>query len=139
MEEQNFEKELIRMKKPEVSQLKHQEMLADAITKAKDKSVVSWWWLSIPFYILAALTMKSFYMPHANLISNIHELTGRERYSSLLFFLVLPIVFIAVSCLSIRKIYFLSGSPKTISFLWTVWFNVLVILFSILILMIYAL
>jgi len=33
------------MTKPEIQGLKHESMLADAITNAKDKSVVSWWWL----------------------------------------------------------------------------------------------
>ena len=56
---QNFENKLIQMTKPEVSQLKHQDMLANEITKAKDKSVVSWWWLCIPLYIIATLIMKT--------------------------------------------------------------------------------
>lgn len=139
MEMQNFEKKLIQMTKPEVSQLKHQDMLANAIIKAKDKSVVSWWWLSIPLYIIATLSMKSVYIPHATLISNIHELTSKERYSSVLFFLILPIVFIIINFISIRKIYFMSGSPNTINFLRTAWFNVLILFFSILILIIYSL
>ena len=139
MEMKNFEKKLIQMTKPEVSQLKHQEMLANAITKAKDKSVVSWWWLCIPLYIIATLLMKTFFMPGATLISNIYELTGREKYSSVLFFLILPIVFIIINFTSIRKIYLLSGSPKTISFIRAIWFNALIIILSILILIIYSL
>ncbi len=139
MEKKNFEEKLIQMTKPQVSQLKHQDMLANAITKAKNKSVLSWWWLSIPLYIIAAFLMKIFFMPNTTLISNIHEFTSKEKYSSLVFFLVLPVVFIAINFISIRKIYFLSGSPKTINFLQAVWFNVLIIIASILILIIYAL
>ncbi len=60
MEMKNFEDKLFHMTKPEVSQLKHQDMLANAITKAKDKSVLSWWWLSIPLYLITTLLMKSF-------------------------------------------------------------------------------
>lgn len=136
---ENFEEKLTQMTKPEVTYLKHQDMLANAITKAKDKSVISWWWLSIPLYLIAALVMKTIFMPQTNLRLNIHEFSNREIYSSVLFFLVLPIVFIVINFISIRNIYFLSGSPKSISFLQTAWFNVLMILFSILILIIYSL
>jgi hypothetical protein len=139
MEMQNFEEKLMQMTKPEVSQLKHQDMLAKAITKAKDKSVLSWWWLSIPLYIIAALIMKSAFMPGTTLISNLHELTGKEKYTTILFFLVVPVAFILFNVLSIRKIYFLSGNPKTINFLKAVWFNVLIVLLSFLILLIYSL
>jgi hypothetical protein len=139
MELKNFENKLIQMTKPEVTPLKHQEMLSSAITKAKDKSVISWWWLSVPLYIITTLLMKSFFMPGTTLISNIYELTGREKYSSLLFFLILPIVFMITNFISIRKIYFLSGNPKTIKFIRSVWFNVLIIIFSILVLIIYSL
>ena len=38
MKMKNFENILIQMTKPEVSQLKHQDILANAIIKAKDKS-----------------------------------------------------------------------------------------------------
>jgi hypothetical protein len=139
MEMENFEDKLSQITKPEVSQLKHQDMLANDIIKAKDKSVLSWWWLSIPLYIIAALLMKSAFMPHTTLIFNLHDLTSRDKYSSLLFFLVLPLIFIAINLISIRKIYFLSGSPKTISFLKTIWLNILMIVCSILILIIYSL
>lgn len=136
---QNFEEKLSQMTKPEVTHLKHQDMLANAIIKAKDKSVISWWWLSIPLYLIATLLMKTIFMPQTTLRLNIHEFASREMYSSVLFFLVLPILFIIINFISIRNIYFLSGSPKSISFLRTGWFNVLMIIFSILILIIYSL
>jgi hypothetical protein len=139
MEKQNFEEKLLRMTKPEVTNLRHQDMLANAITKAKDKSVLSWWWLSIPLYIIAMLLMKSAFMPNTTLISNIHELAIKEKYTSVLFFLVVPIVFIIVNLLSIRKIYYLSGNPKTLNFLQTIWYNVLMLVLCILILLIYSL
>jgi hypothetical protein len=107
MEMENFEDKLSQITKPDVSQLKHQDMLANEIIKAKDKSVLSWWWLSIPLYIIAALLMKSAFMPHTTLISNLQDLTSRDKYSTLLFFLVLPLIFIAINLISIRKIYFL--------------------------------
>jgi hypothetical protein len=138
MKKQNFEKKLSEMTKPELHQLRHEDMLADAIINAKDKSVVSWWWLSVPVFIILMLMMKSLYMPGITLVSNLQELAGREKYMSLLFFLISPVVLIILNAVSIRKIYFLSGSPKLLNFLQIVWLNVLVIVFSALILLIYS-
>jgi hypothetical protein len=120
MEKQIFERKLEKMTKPEIPQLKHEDMLANAIINAKDKSVVSRWWLSVPVFIIMMLLMKSVYMPGTTLITNIHELTSREKYMSLVFFLISPAVLIIVNVFSIRKIYFLSGSPKSLNFLQTV-------------------
>jgi len=139
MEKQNFEKKLEAMTKPEIQGLKHESMLADAIINAKDKSVVSWWWLSVPVFIILMLMMKSTFMPGTTLISNMHELESSQKYMSLIFFLISPLVLIIINAFSIRKIYFLSGSPKSINFLETIWFNILIIGFSVLILIIYSL
>jgi hypothetical protein len=139
MEKQYFEKRLKDMTKPDIKELKHENMLADAIINAKDKSVVSWWWLSVPLFIILMMLMKSIYMPGTTLITNIHELAGREKYMSLVFFLISPVVFIIVNVFSIRKIYFLSGRPKSMNFLEIIWFNILIIALSVLILLIYSL
>ena len=139
MEMQDFEDKLFKMTKPEVSHLEHEDMLVNAITKAKDKSIVSWWWLAVPLYLISTLLMKSFFMPQTTLLLNIRVLTSREKYTSLLFFLVVPIVFIIINVISIRHIYILSGSPKTINFLKRMWYNVLIIILSALILIIYSL
>ena len=136
MEMQNFEDKLIQMTKPVVPKLKHEDMLAKAITNAKDKSVVSWWWLAIPIYLAAMLTMKTIYMPVTTIHSNIRELS---RYTSVLFFVVLPVTFMVVNFASLWKIYFLSGSPTIINLLKTAWHNVLVIILSVLVLIIYSL
>jgi hypothetical protein len=85
------------------------------------------------------LMMKSLYMPGTTLVTNLQELAGREKYMSLLFFLISPVVLIILNAVSIRKIYFLSGSPKLLNFLQIVWLNVLVIVFSALIILIYLL
>jgi hypothetical protein len=126
------------MTKPEVNQLRHREMVADAISNAKDRSVVNWWWLSIPLYIIAALLMKTAFMPKTTLVSNIHEFTSKEKYSSFFFFLILPVISIIINLISTRDIYFLSGSPKEIKFLEDVWYNILMILISVFILIIYS-
>jgi hypothetical protein len=139
MDTQNFEEKLIKMTKPEVNNLKHQDMLAKAITNAKDKSVLSWWWLSIPLYIIAAFLIKTLFVPHTTLLSNINEFANKHKYSSLFIFLLIPIVFIIINFVSVRKIYFLASSPKAISFLKPDWFNVLIIIASILVILIYTL
>jgi hypothetical protein len=139
MENQNFEKKLRDMAKPEINQLKHADMLAKAIIDSKDRSVVSSWWLSVPVFIILMLLMKSIYMPGTTLITNIHELAAKEKYLSVIFFLISPALLIIVNAISIRKIHFLSGSPKSPGFLRYVWLNVLIILFSALILIIYSL
>lgn len=139
MEKENFEKKLKEMKKPEVTHLKHEDMLSNAISNAKDKSVVSLWWLSIPLFITAMLMMKSMYMPGTSLISNLKELAASQRYIFIVFFIASPLVLILVNILTIRKIYVLSGSPKSLNFLEAVWVNVLMIVLSVLILIIYSL
>jgi hypothetical protein len=138
MELKNFEDRLARITKPEISELKHEDMLANALIKAKDKSAVSWWWLAIPLYIIGAFLMKAFFT-HTTLFSNIREMSSREKYASLLFFVVIPIVFLVLNLINIRKIYLLSGSSKNFSFFKLVWFNLLMIFLSIFIIIIYLL
>jgi hypothetical protein len=139
METQNFEKKLNAMKKPEIHNLKHEDLLSRAIINAKDKSVVSWWWLSVPVFIILMLLMKSTFMPGTTLISNMHELESSQELISIVFFLISPLILIIISILTIKKIYFLSGGPKSFSFLGVVWFNLLVIVVSACILIIYSL
>ena len=139
METDNFEKQLADMTKPDVKGLKHEDMLATAIINARDKSVVSWWWISVPVFIILMLIMKSTFMPGTTLISSMHELESSQKYLSLIFFLISPIIMIIINAMTVRKIHFLSGSPKSINFLETIWFNVLVIALSVLILIIYSL
>ena len=139
METDNFEKQLAEMTKPDVKGLKHEDILATAIINARDKSVVSWWWISVPVFIILMLMMKSTFMPGTTLISNIHELESSQKLMSLIFFLISPLILIIINVLTIRKIHFLSGSPKSINFLETIWLNILVIAVSVLILIIYSL
>jgi len=58
---------------------------------------------------------------------------------SLIFFLISPVIMIIINALTIKKIHFLSGSPKSIIFLEKIWFNALIIALSVLILIIYSL
>ena len=139
MEKDEFEEKIFQMTKPEVNQLKHQDMLANAIANSKDKTVLSLWWLIIPIYIIIMFLMKSLFMPNATLSSSIHEFMDKQRFVAYLFFLISPIIFILLNLLSVRKVYILSGSPRSINFLKRVWLNVLIIIFSIFILIVYSL
>lgn len=139
MENEEFEEKLMQMTKPKVNQLKHQDIIAKAIANAKDKTVLSLWWLIIPLYIISMLLMKSIFMPDTTLNSSIHDLAIKQRFVARTFFIILPIIFIIINTISIRKVYILLGSPKSISYLKTVWLNVLIIFFSILILIVYSL
>jgi hypothetical protein len=136
---QNFDEILNKMTKPEINHLQHQEILEKLISGAKNKSVVSWWWLSIPLYLIAALAMKTAFKPGKPFSEYLHELAGNEGYASILFFMVIPVLFIIINLISIRKIYFLSGSPKIIPLLQTAWLNILGIIFSLTVLIIYTL
>jgi hypothetical protein len=136
---ENFEEKLNQMTKPQVDQLKHQDMLAEAIIKAKDKSVLSWWWLSIPLYTIAAFLMKTLFTPDTTFLSNINGFTAGHRFSSLLLFIIIPTLFIIINFLSVRKIYLLSGSPALVNFLKALWFNVLIIVASVFVILIYLL
>jgi hypothetical protein len=83
--------------------------------------------------------MKSVFMPNATLSSGIHDLIDKQRFAAYLFFLISPVIFILINIISVGNVHILSDSPKSINFLKTVWFNVLIIIFFIFILIIYSL
>ena len=134
-----FEKKLREMTKPEVSELKHRELLGKALLGAKAKSVVSWWWLGVPLYVLAMFTMKSLYMPGTSLVSNLREMAIKQFGLILMLFVVLPLAFIIISVLSMRRIRFLSGSRRIYDLFKVAWFNILIIALSIIAVVIYLL
>jgi hypothetical protein len=135
----NFEEKLNQMTKPEILQLKHQDMLAKELVKSKEKSIISWWWLVVPLYIIAAFVMKSIYMPQTNLFTSIDDFFIKEKSIAVFFFLIMPIALIVINFLSLKRLYFLSGNPRTLNFLKTIWFNISIIIISILILIFYSL
>lgn len=139
MKTDNFEKKLIKMTKPEVADLKHQDMLSKTILKAKDKSVLSWWWLSPPLYIIAALIMKTRYNPGTTFFSNLHEVTEGNKVISFAGFVILPIFFIILNFISIRRVNDLAGNPGGFNLFELVWYNVFVICVSIMLITIYLL
>src|SRR5215469_13956062 len=97
MSTENFEDILKNMEKPGVPELKHATMLPGMIAKVKDRSVVSLWWLFIPLYVIAALLMKSFYVPDTSLTSLLHEFSREKTYTSVLLFYVLPAFLIVIN------------------------------------------
>lgn len=133
MDTGDFENKLLQMEKPEVTQLEHQDMLAEAIIKAKDSFVLSSWWLSIPGYIVGAFVMKSLYMPQTKLIISLHEFEARQKVLSLLLFILVPVLFTILNLISMRNTYKVTGSLKY------AWLNILMILFSVLVLFIFTL
>ena len=132
-----FEETLTGMTRPGVPELKHQALLAQAISKGRSKSVLSLWWMSIPLYVTAMLLMKSAYMRNTTLMSNLHEFIGREKYAAALFFLIAPAVFIIINAASIRRIHYLSGGPGPAALLRRAWFNAAIIIVSVTIIIIY--
>jgi len=132
-----FEETLSGMTTPEVPELKHQALLADAIARGKSTSVLSLWWISIPIYVTALFLMKSAYMRNTTLLSNLHEFFARSRYLAAGFFVVAPAVLIVMNAASIRRIYFLSGSPRSAAFIRETWFQAAVIVASLIVLFIY--
>ena len=137
MKMENFEKKLIQMTKPEISQLKHQDMLEQEIMNAKDKFVVNLWWLSIPLYFLGAYMMKSIYL-HASFITTIHEFTYKG-HPAILWFLILPVLLIIVNFLTIKKLYYLYGSTKASMFIRIIFIHLIILVFSLFILLMYFL
>ena len=130
----NFDELLTGMSKPEINDLKHVEMLAHAMSKSKAKSAITWWWLSIPLYILCAFVMKAMYNRNAPALLNLREFSRIHWLASFIFFIIVPVIVIIVNALSIKEVYFFSGSPRSLNFLKTVALNLMLILLSLIIL-----
>lgn len=130
MEMEHFEDLLSQMSKPEIGELKHADALAKAIVKVKDKSAVSLWWLSIPFYLVAAFVMKSIYSPGLSVTSAFHELFNMKGYMADLFFFILPMLLIIINVINIKQLHFLYGARKKLSFVKIIFTEAFIILLS---------
>src|SRR5437868_11774120 len=139
MTTENFEENLKKITKPEMSELKHEVMLSKIIIKTKDRSVVSFWWLFIPLYVIAAFIMKSYYTPNASLITILHEFADSKGYTTVLLFFILPVLLIVINLLSIKQLYFLYNGLTKAGFLKTIAVQILIIVFSLFVLLIYFL
>ena len=125
-----FEEKLLKMTKPEVDKLKHESMLAQEIIKAKEKSVLSLWWISLPLYVVAMFLMKALFDPEGNFFLYLYEFVLSSSYKVVILFYVLPLVMIWINAVSVWRVYFLAGGPPVMPFLRFVWFNILMILLS---------
>ena len=137
MKMEKFEDILNQMSKPEPGELKHADVLSKAIVKAKDRSAVGFWWLSIPVYLIAAFIMKSIYTPNFSIASAFHELFTMNGYMAVLLFLVLPVLLIIINLINIKQLYFLYGNNQRQSFAKLVFTEVLIIILSLIALVIY--
>jgi hypothetical protein len=137
MEKQKFEEELTRMSKPEIPELKHAGLLSEAIAGAKDRFVLSVWWLSIPLYVLAMLAMKAAFVPHAMVLRLLHELIAGQHWLFFFLFVVFPLVFIVVNVASLLRMHFLSGSPGMGHFVRIGWRNILMVMLAVVLVFIY--
>jgi len=127
------------MTKPEVPKMKHEESFANLIIKTKGRVAVSFWWLCIPLYVIAALVMKTFYVPGITFMSVLHELTSTKSYTGILLFIVLPVVLIIANFISIWQLYFLYSSLTKTGFVKTIARELIIIIISLLVLSIYFL
>ncbi|MGA7722724.1 MAG: hypothetical protein WCA84_16265 [Ignavibacteriaceae bacterium] len=135
----NFKDKLTNMSLPEINNLRHEELLAKVITSAHSKTAISFWWIIIPLYVIAAFVMKSFFVTHSTLRSNLRELADKTGYLTNLLFILMPVILIVTNMLSIKNIYFLSGSPKTIKFLSAAVIQIIIIFISLIIILVYIL
>ncbi|MHA4811432.1 hypothetical protein ACX0G9_25250 [Flavitalea flava] len=124
------------MSKPKVSDLKHQDMLGDAISQAKRKMVLSIWWLSVPLFLITSLVMETLYKTGTTLNSGLHQLTAHNPILPVLSLLLLPMCIMLVNALHVTKVYRIlrPGRQELISMTWQ---NLLMIIISLIILIIY--
>jgi hypothetical protein len=130
---EDFEKILNEMSKPEIKNLKHQDLLAKNILSAKRKTALSWWWVCIPLYVLGAFIMKGFYRHSSSLSQNLSELTIKNKYMVYLFFIGLPFVAIIINAATIFKLSSISKG----SMLKNIIPNILIIILAVIVFVIY--
>jgi hypothetical protein len=99
---EDFEKMMTEISKPEIKQLKHQDLLADQIMQSKNRTVLSFWWLLIPLYIITTLTMKTLYMK-TSLKQEIGLFKTNNPIMSILLFLMVPVLTIIFNAFISRK------------------------------------
>jgi hypothetical protein len=135
----NFEEILNEMSKPEINNLKHEDLLAKAIISSKSKSALSFWWIIIPIYVIAAFLMKSLFVPHNSLRSNLDEFAVKNEPIAILLFIVIPILVIIINLVSIKNIYFLLRNTSSAKLFMSSFINILFILISLIIMLLYLL
>lgn len=134
METSEFENKLHHMSKPEINQLSHQNLVAHAISRAKEKSVVSLWWLAIPAFVIIMLWMKSMYMPQHRFFTYLKETISGQPPLMVFIFYFVPVILTLVNAWTIKKTNYLLGGPGIFKLLQAVGHNVVMILLALFIL-----
>jgi hypothetical protein len=125
-----FEKKMEEMSKPEIQDLKHQNMLAERIIREKRKTALTWWWVVLPFYVTATFMMKSLYFPGTGLFKFLGEFILTNSKGSFLLFVFLPLFTIIINVQSIWKLYFYSGASINAPFILNSLFKLFLITLS---------
>ncbi len=105
-----FEKKLQEISKPEIQELKHQQIIMERILAQNRKTALTWWWAFIPLYVMAAFIMKSWYIPAGGTLTYIKEFISGNPSLSFILFGGLPFLAMLVNMLGVKNIYFYSGS-----------------------------
>ena len=135
---EDFENKLEHLSKPEIKNLKHEPMIWEYFIKMKRKSALSWWWVFFPAYLIAILVMKSFYFPGRSTFEYLKDFIGNYPYFSFLVLTLMPLLTIIINLLAVKKIWFYSASGRLgLNFLRIIFFPLLLIFTSILIIVIY--
>jgi hypothetical protein len=137
--DEDFEKQLIEMAKPEITRLAHEDLLVKAITNANAQTTVSLWWLSIPIYFLASFLMKLYFVRGSTLSSTFLDFLDKNSYTAVLLLVIIPLLLILVNLRSLRKMHIAANGNMRIIPLRSIVAHCLFILVSIIILLIYVL
>lgn len=119
----DFEKILEQMSKPEIKHLQHEELLSKIISNAKEYSVLSFWWMSIPVYVIALFIMKTFFMPSSNVLEGLRSFKNDHHLAALLLFFIVPLILCVINLLSIKKLFQLTENISYTFQLKQVWTN----------------
>ena len=137
MEIKEFEDMITNMPKPELSHLRHQSLLLSALSKAKHKFTLSFWWIAIPLFVIAVTLMESLFFKGTRFYTVFSALQIRHDLAYHLLFLALPLTLIVLNIISLRNYYKIHLSPQKMNFLRFLWPNLSIIIFSILVLIVY--
>jgi hypothetical protein len=132
-----FEKKLQQMSKPEIKNLQHEEVLSKIICNAKEQSVLSFWWMSIPVYIIALFIMKTFFMPSSTIVEGLKSFKNNNHFVALFLFVIVPLLLFVLNVQSIKKVYQLTQNISYTFQVTKMYLNLFVALLCIAIILVY--
>lgn len=91
----DFEKMLTELPKPEVKELRHEDMLAADLIRAKDKAATGLWWLLVPLYVLTMLLVRTLYKK-TSLAMELNAFYERSPLLALLLFIAAPLLLLVL-------------------------------------------